>query len=190
MLVRGLWSVVCGPWSVVCGLFYSPSFVNLVSLMTVHFGYDKKQVVHALRYHFLTRPEIKLLVILVNVFAILSAILAIFKVIQPLSFLVFSFLWLSLMLVVWRILPLSIYKRNQTFKDEFSMTINENHVELNNQRGNQVWPWSRFSGFVESPYFFHLYFDSRSFFLLPKDSFKDIVELQEVRKMFREKIKR
>ena len=158
--------------------------------MTVHFGYDKKQVVHALRYHFLTRPEIKLLVILVNVFAILSAILAIFKVIQPLSFLVFSFLWLSLMLVVWRILPLSIYRRNQTFKDQFSMTINDNHVELNNQRGNQVWPWSRFSGFVESPYFFHLYFDSRSFFLLPKDSFNDITQLQEVRKMFREKIRK
>jgi hypothetical protein len=158
--------------------------------MTVNFGYDKKQVVHALRYHFLTRPEIKLLIILVNVFAILSAVLAIFKVIQPLSFLVFSFLWLALMLVVWKILPLSIYKRSHTFQDRFSLTINENQVELNNERGQQVWPWNRFSSFVESPYFFHLYFDSRSFFLLPKDSFKDIVEVQEVRKLFREKIRR
>jgi hypothetical protein len=158
--------------------------------MTVNFGYDKKQVVHALRYHFLTRPEIKLLIILVNVFAILSAVLAIFKVIQPLSFLVFSLLWLALMLVVWKILPLSIYKRSHTFQDQFSLTINENQVELNNERGKQVWPWNRFSSFVESPYFFHLYFDSRSFFLLPKDSFKDIVELQEVRKLFREKIRR
>jgi len=158
--------------------------------MTVHFGYDKKQVVHALRYHFLTRPEIKLLVIFVNVFAILSAVLVIFKVIQPLSFLVFSLLWLGLMLVIWRLLPLSIYKRSQTFKDRFSLTINENQVELDNERGKQVWQWNRFSSFVESPYFFHLYFDSRSFFLLPKDSFRDITELQEVRKMFREKIRK
>jgi len=156
--------------------------------MTVHFGYDKKQVVHALRYHFLTRPEIKILVIFVNVFAILSAVLAIFKVIQPLSFLVFSLLWLGLMLVVWKILPLSIYRRSQTFKDRFSITISENPVELDNERGKQIWPWNRFSSVVESPYFFHLYFDSRSFFLLPKDSFRDIGEVQEARKVFREKI--
>jgi len=156
--------------------------------MTVHFGYDKKQVVHALRYHFLTRPEIKILVIFVNVFAILSAVLAIFKVIQPLSFLVFSLLWLGLMLVVWKILPLSIYRRSQTFKDRFSITISENQVELDNERGKQIWPWNRFSSVVESPYFFHLYFDSRSFFLLPKDSFRDIGEVQEARKVFRENI--
>jgi carbon starvation protein CstA len=161
-----------------------------ILLMTVHFGYDKKQVLHALRYHFLTRPEIKLLIILVNVFAILSAVLAIFKVIQPFSFLVFSLLWLALMFIVWKILPLSIYKRSHTFQDQFSLTIDERHVELNNPRGNQVWPWHRFSAFVESPYFFHLYFDSRSFFLLPKDSFKDITDVQAVRKMFREKIRR
>jgi hypothetical protein len=158
--------------------------------MTVHFGYDKKQVLHALRYHFLTRPEIKLLIILVNVFAILSATLAIFKVIQPLSFLVFSLLWLALMLIVWKILPLSIYKRSHTFQDQFSLTIDEGQVELNNERGQQVWPWHRFSSFVESPYFFHLYFDSRSFFLVPKDSFKDLTDVQAVRKMFREKIKK
>ena len=158
--------------------------------MTVHFGYDKKQVLHALRYHFLTRPEIKLLIILVNVFAILSATLAIFRVIQPLSFLVFSLLWLALMLIVWKILPLSIYKRSHTFQDQFSLTIDERQVELNNERGQQVWPWHRFSSFVESPYFFHLYFDSRSFFLVPKDSFKDLTDVQAVRKMFREKIKK
>src|SRR2546423_8585353 len=158
--------------------------------MTVHFGYDKKQVIRALRYHFITRPETKLLFILVNVFAILSGILALFKVIQPQSFLVFSVLWLVLILVIWRILPVSIYRRSHTFKDQFSLTIDENQVELNNERGKQVWPWHRFSNFVESPYFFHLYFDSRSFFLLPKDSFRDITELQEVRKLFREKIRK
>jgi hypothetical protein len=31
--------------------------------MRISFGYDKKQVIHALRYHFITRPEIKILLI-------------------------------------------------------------------------------------------------------------------------------
>ncbi|HKP31265.1 MAG TPA: YcxB family protein [Chitinophagaceae bacterium] len=156
--------------------------------MTVHIEYNKKQVIHGLRYHFLTRPEIKMLIIFVNVFAILSAILALFKVIQPLSFMVFSVLWLVLMLVIWRILPSSIYRRSQTFKDEFSMNIGEDQVELFNDRGRQVWPWERFSNFVESPYFFHLYFSSRAFFIIPKDSFESLEDLQEARRLFKSKI--
>ncbi len=58
--------------------------------MRVSFKYDKKQVIQALRYHFLTRPEIKILLICINLFAIASAILYAFKKIQALSFLMFS----------------------------------------------------------------------------------------------------
>ena len=54
--------------------------------MTVHFGYDKKQVLQALRYHLLNRKEIRLMIILVNVFALLSAALFYFKKILPLAF--------------------------------------------------------------------------------------------------------
>src|SRR5215210_7285860 len=87
-------------------------FFNLVLLyMTIHFGYDRKQVIQALRYHFLTRPEIRILLILINVFAIASAVLFALKEIQPISFLLFSFLWFLLMLVIWRVLPRSIYKK-------------------------------------------------------------------------------
>ena len=156
--------------------------------MTIHFGYDKKQVIQALRYHFLNRPEIKILLIFVNVFAILSAVLFGFNVIQPLAFLIFSMLWFILMLVIWRILPGSIYKRSATFKDHFSMSFEENEVVLQTERGSKGWPWKSFSHFVESPYFFHLYFDSRSFFLVPKDSFQDITEIQLARELLRSKI--
>lgn len=156
--------------------------------MTIHFGYDKKQVIQALRYHFLNRPEIKILLIFVNVFAILSAVLFGFNVIQPLAFLIFSMLWFILMLVIWRILPGSIYKRSATFKDHFSMSFEENEVVLQTERGAKGWPWKSFSHFVESPYFFHLYFDSRSFFLVPKDSFQDITEIQLARELLRSKI--
>ena len=156
--------------------------------MTVQFAYEKKQVIQALRYHFLNRPEIKTLLILVNVFAITSAALLYFKRIQAVSFLFFSLLWFLLMLIIWRILPATIYNRSHTFKDQFIMEFKENDALLQTERGAKSWSWSSFSKFVESPYFFHLYFDSRSFFLVPKDAFKDIAEIQEARTLLRSKI--
>ncbi|QEC41903.1 YcxB family protein [Pseudobacter ginsenosidimutans] len=156
--------------------------------MTVQFGYDKKQVIQALRYHFLMRPEIKILLIFINVFAILSAILFAYKIIQPVSFLMFSVLWFILMLVIWRVLPSSIYKRSSTFKDHFIMHFNENAVTLETERGSKDWSWESFSKFIESPYFFHLYFDARSFFIIPKEAFVDIADLQKVRQWMKTKI--
>ena len=156
--------------------------------MVIHFGYDKKQVLQALRYHFLSKPEIKILVILVNVFAIVSAILFAFKIIEGLPFTIFSFLWISLMLIIWKILPASIYRRAATFQDNFSIRFEEEGFELSNQNGSKAWPWTAVSSFLESPHFFHLYFDARSFFLVPKDAFKDIAQLQAVRQLIREKI--
>jgi hypothetical protein len=156
--------------------------------MTVQFGYDKKQVIQALRYHFLMRQEIKVLLVLINVFAITSAVLFAMKKIQAISFLIFSFLWFLLMLVIWRILPGSIYRRSLTFKDHFIMHFEDENVVLETAKGSKGWPWKKFSHFVESPYFFHLYFDARSFFLVPKDSFKSITDLQDAREMLRKKI--
>lgn len=156
--------------------------------MTIDFSYNKKQVIQALRYHFLMRPEIRILLILVNVFAIGSAILLYFKIIQPLSFLVFSILWFLLMLVIWRILPQSIYKRSQTFKDRFEMDFEEDQVVLRTGRGEKAWPWEAFSKFVETPFFFHLYFDPRSFFLVPVDAFQDLEDRQRVRSLLKTKI--
>jgi len=156
--------------------------------MTVQFGYEKKQVLQGLRYHFINRREIKILLILINVFAIASAVLFYLDKIQAISFLIFSVLWFVLMLVIWRILPATIYRNSETFRDQFIMHFEQAGVRLETERGIQEWNWSKFSHFVETPYFFHLYFDPRSFFLVPKDSFKDISDLHEARKMLREKI--
>lgn len=156
--------------------------------MTIEFGYNKKEVVQALRYHFLMRPEIKILLVFVNVFTIVSVVMFYMKYIQALSFLAFSILWFILMLVIWQILPRSIYRRSATFKDHFLMHFEDDMVVLETERGSKGWPWSAFSNFVESHYFFHLYFDPRSFFLVPKDAFKDITEVQEVRELLRKKL--
>ena len=135
------------------------------------FTYNKSKVIQALRYHFITRREIKTMIIMVNVFAILSAGLFFFKKISPLAFLVSSVLWFTLMISFWFILPYSIYRKAATFKDGFKVSLEDQHLFLENDRGSKSWPWTAFSSIIESPHFFHLYFDSRSFFLIPKAAF-------------------
>jgi hypothetical protein len=157
--------------------------------MTIQFGYNKKQVLDGLRGHFFGRPEIRILVIVINVFAIASAILLALKKIQFLPFLLFSFLWFFLWLSIRRFLPLSIYKRSATFQDTFILTLENEGILLETKKGSQRWAWGNFSAFKETAYFFHLYFDARSFFLIPKDSFKDITEIQAARQLLKTNIK-
>jgi hypothetical protein len=156
--------------------------------MTVQFGYNKKQVLDGLRGHFFGRLEIRILSIVINVFAILSAVLFWFKKIQPLPFLIFSLLWFFLWISVRRLLPLSIYKRSATFKDTFILSLDGQGILLETQRGSQQWRWENFSAFKETAYFFHLYFNTRSFFMIPKDSFKDLTEIQAARQLMKDKI--
>ncbi len=156
--------------------------------MVIHFEYEKKQVMSALRHHFISRPEIKILLIIVNLFTILSAILFYMHKIQPVSFLLFSVLWFILLLTFWTILPLSVYKRSQTFQDSFTMDLNEKGIILQTDRGSVAWAWSDLSAFLETPYFFHLYFNSRSFFLVPKNAFGDIDTLQDTRALLKRKV--
>ena len=156
--------------------------------MKVEFSYNKPQVIQALRYHFLARPEIRIMIIVVNLFAASSAALFYFKKITPLAFLVGSFLWFILMITFWFILPGGVYRRAATFKDHFIMEFHAESFSVGNERGSRSWPWTSLSKWVETPHFYHLYFDSRSFFLVPKYAFKDDDEVYEMRKVLREKV--
>ena len=129
------------------------------------------------------------MIILVNVFAILSAGLFFFKKISPMAFLVSSVLWFTLMIAFWFILPYTIYKKAATFKDGFKVSLEDQHLFLENDRGSKSWPWMAFSSFIESPHFFHLYFDSRSFFLIPKEAFEGDA-LYDARKFMAGKIRK
>ena len=155
--------------------------------MTVHFSYDKKQVLQALRYHFISRKEIRLMIILVNVFAIVSAALFYFKKILPFAFLVSSFLWFALMITFWFILPGIVYRKAATFKDHFTMSFKEEGFSLGNERGSRSWEWTALTNYLETPNFFHLYFTSTSFFLVPKIAFSDD-ERTEMRDLLRSKL--
>lgn len=152
------------------------------------FTYNKSKVLQGLRYHFISRKEIKLMIIVVNLFAIFSAALYFFKEVNPLAFLISSTLWFILMVSFWYILPGIIYRKSATFKDRFKVSFEDQHMFLENERGSRSWPWTAFSSVIESPHFFYLYFDSRSFFLIPKDAF-EANKLHDVRELLKDKIK-
>jgi hypothetical protein len=158
--------------------------------MTIYFQYEKGQVLQALRYHFISRPEIRIMIIVVNVFAIASLVLYAMKKITPVAFLVGSLLWIILMISFWFVLPMMVYRRNQTFLHQFSMNFEQEGFSLQHERGSRTWPWAALSHFIESPHFFHLYFDSRSFFLVPKSGCKDIDEVHELRQLLKEKARK
>jgi hypothetical protein len=158
--------------------------------MTISFSYDKQQVLQALRYHFISRPELRIMLVLVNVFALVAAILFYMKKITPVALLTSSFLWFTLMISFWFIMPGMVYRRAATFRDHFTMEFEEDTFSLGNERGSRSWPWKALSNYMESPHFFHLYFDSRSFFLVPKSGCRDSDEVYELRQLLKAKVAR
>lgn len=155
--------------------------------MQLKFTYDKRKVLQALRYHFIFQPEIRIVLILVIVFDIASAILYIIGKIHPEPFLLGSLIWLLFIASFWFILPNAIYKKSATFKDSFTVDIENNAVTLSTARGAVQWEWKRFTKFFETPNFFHFYFSAKSFFLLPKDNMSDEFR-HNLRTMLKEKV--
>ncbi len=155
--------------------------------MQFSFAYEKKKVIQALRYHFISRREIKVMMILVNVFAITAAILFYTQKIRPEPFLLGSLIWIAMMSGVWYILPYSIYKRASTFKEKFIIQFNDENIQLDNERGYVIWEWDQFDRYFESPYFFHLYFNAKTFFLIPKENMGEAF-LHELRALLQKKI--
>ncbi len=155
--------------------------------MQHQFSYQKQKVIQGLRYHFVQRPEIRVLVILVNLFALLAAILFYTKKIRPEPFLLGSFIWIMMMASFWFFLPNSVYKRAATFKDSFTIFFNLEGVRLENERGYTDWEWNEFSKYFESPHFFHLYFSAKSFFIIPKEGMREEFK-HELRGLLRKKV--
>jgi len=152
--------------------------------------YQKGKVLQALRYHFISMREIKIMIILVNVFALFAAVMFSMKLISPLPFLMSSVLWISMMVAFWIWLPALIYKRSKTFQDQFNVAIEEQHFFIETSGNSKSWSWREFDRYYETPGFFHLYFDAKSFFLIPKDAFTTEEELEKARTIFRNNIRK
>ncbi len=156
--------------------------------MIIYFEYEKGQVLQALRYHFISRPEIRIMLIMVNVFALLSIVLYALGKVTAMAFVVGSTLWIILMISFWFVLPGMVYRRAITFKHKFSMQFEEDGFKLEHEKGSKTWQWAAVKKWLESPHFFHLYFDSRSFFLVPKSGYQDKDEIFEMRELLKKKV--
>lgn len=156
-------------------------------MVSSYFTYDKGKVIQALRYHFISRVEIKALLIILNVFAIVAAVLFALKMVRPFPFLISSTLWLVLMIAFWYVMPLLVYRRTKMFKDRFRAVLGNNFFQIENDRGSREWEWKAFSTWIETPLFFHLYFNTRSFFIIPKNAFEGD-DVHEARKIFAARI--
>lgn len=158
--------------------------------MTIKIQYNKQKTIQALRYHFISRPEVKVLLIVVNVFAVFSAFVFYAHKITASSFMLFSFLWFVLMLFFWFILPRMVFNKNTTFQETIGITFFEKDMEITTARGRAEWAYEKFQYFIESPFFFHLYINERSFFLIPKDAGEPVLHEQEIREFLSKKISR
>lgn len=159
------------------------------SIQSREFGYHKGKTLQALRYHFISRKEIRIMMIAVNLFAVASAVLFFLFRISPLAFLISASLWFLMMIVCWFLLPARIFKGSDMFRVRFHAEIDEQGLALHAESGSSRWEWKKFSQYLESPHFFHLYFSGRSFFLIPKEAFVG-EELDKARKLLRKHISR
>jgi hypothetical protein len=136
--------------------------------MRYSISFSKNEVLQALRYHFIKQAEIKSLMIIVNVYAIITAVLLFLKKIRPEPFLLGSLLWIVLMLFFWYLLPNLFYKKTELFKQKWEFSFNEREAILISSLGEASWGWDTVTHYFESPLFFHFYFAPKSFFIIPK----------------------
>ena len=140
--------------------------------MDVHFHYNKQQVIGALRFHFMRRPEIKLFRgFLMGIVAL--AFVGYFTDFIRLKMLVWIFLlFIALMLFFWYILPFSVYQRAQTFKEpEITLRWTDEMLFIITGKGESMMRWSQFDNVMETGDFFYLYRSNKSFFLVPTNAF-------------------
>jgi hypothetical protein len=136
--------------------------------MKYSISYNKNEVLQALRYHFIKQAEIKSLMIIVNLYAIVTAVLLFMKKIRPEPFLLGSVLWLVLMLFFWYVLPTLFFKKTILFKEQWKFSFDDKQATLISTLVEASWAWETVTYYFESPYFFHFYFGPKSFFIIPK----------------------
>ena len=154
--------------------------------MSYSISFKKPAVLQALRYHFMKQSEIKTLMIVINLYAVVTAVLLFMKKIRPEPFLLGSILWIALMLYFWFILPNQFYKKTTLFKERWDFSYNNQSATLVGALGEASWGWDTVTHYFESPEFFHFYFSPKSFFLIPKEGIS-MEDQHEIRGILKDK---
>ncbi|SHM61068.1 YcxB-like protein [Chitinophaga sp. CF418] len=140
----------------------------------LEFSYNKEEVLNALRYHFMQRGEIK--VFRNTLFILLAFTMAgyAFKIVTTGALIGIAAMVLLIIAVFWFLLPVSIYNKAATFKDNIHLKYSEEGITIStrNSEHQRLLSWSTFTKVVEAKNFFFLYRGKKNFFLVPTSAFK------------------
>jgi hypothetical protein len=142
--------------------------------MHLEFNYNKGDVLHALRYHFMQRGEIKVFrnTLIILLLATLTGYF--FSVVTTGALTGIVLMILVLGWVFWYLLPVSIYNKAATFKDSIHLKYSDEGLLISTRASEhqRAISWSNFSQVVETKKFFFLYRDKKTFFLIPISAFE------------------
>lgn len=142
--------------------------------MHLEFSYNREDVLNALRYHFMQRGETK--VFRNTLFILLAITLAgyTFKIVTIGALIGIAGMILLVALVFWYLLPVSIYNKAATFKDNIHLRYSEEGIVISTRTSEfqRELSWSNFTQVVKAKNFFFLYRGKKNFFLVPTSAFE------------------
>ncbi|NIG52789.1 YcxB family protein [Chitinophaga sp. Cy-1792] len=158
--------------------------------MHLEFNYDRNEVLSALRYHFLHRGEIKvfrntIIIFLLATFAGYFYHLVTINALTGITIMILALVW-----IFWYLLPVSIYNKAATFKDDIRLRFNDDGLVISTGATyhERVIGWNKFSKVVETKKFIYLYRDQKTFFLIPSSAFETPEAYKECLRLLKEKI--
>ena len=159
--------------------------------MHLEFNYNKGDVLHALRYHFMRRGEIKVFrnTLIILLLATLTGYF--FRVVTSSALTGIVLMILVLGWVFWYLLPVSIYHKAATFKDSIHLKYSDEGLLISTRASDhqRAISWSNFSQVVETKKFFFLYRDKKTFFLIPISAFETEEAYQHFTSMLKAKFR-
>ena len=152
----------------------------------LQFTYKKEEVINALRFHFMSRGEIRVFRNTLIILLLATVIGYVFRVVNFNAMLGIVVMMVILGWAFWYLLPVSTYNKAATFRDSIRLRYNDEGMAIYTGQGERSMSWRNFSQIVETQSFFFLYRDKRTFFLIPTSAFEN----DEARSQFSELMQR
>jgi fatty acid desaturase len=159
--------------------------------MHLEFSYNKEDVLNALRYHFMQQGETK--VFRNTLFILLAVAVAgyAYSIVTVGAMLGIAAMILLITLVFWYLLPVSIYNKAATFKDDIHLRYSEEGIVISTRtsESQRELSWSNFTKVIEAKNFFFLYRGKKNFFLVPTSAFETEAEQKEFGRLAKNNIR-
>jgi hypothetical protein len=158
--------------------------------MHLEFSYNKEDVLNALRYHFMQRGEVKVFrntLLILLLFALAGYT---FQVVTLGALIGIAAMIILISLVFWYLLPVSIYNKAATFKDDIHLRYSEEGIVISTRTSEfqRELSWSNFTQVIEAKKFFFLYRGKKNFFLVPTSAFETEAAQKEFGQLAKNKI--